>query len=95
MQQLTLDDEVKTALLTQDNFMGQLINDTIGYERFDGSVFDRMSDEQKFAFIHSYQKSLIWPDEVLRNFLVSATTFICYPAKCLIALLISKIKVAA
>ncbi|MDM7861131.1 HDOD domain-containing protein [Alteromonas sp. ASW11-36] len=67
IQQLTLDDEVKRALLTQDNFMGQLLNDTIGYERFDSSVFERMSDEQKFAFIHSYQKSLVWADEVLRN----------------------------
>lgn len=67
VQQLTLDDEVKTALLTQDNFMGQLLTDTIGYERFDGSVFAHMSDEQKFTFIHSYQKSLVWADEVLNN----------------------------
>lgn len=66
VQQLTLDGEVKTALLTQENAMGQLLLKTIGVERFDDAVFSQMTFEQRLLVNRSYRESLVWADEVLR-----------------------------
>ncbi|GAB2700940.1 HDOD domain-containing protein [Aliiglaciecola aliphaticivorans] len=69
LDSLTLSDSIKSALLFHDNDLGKLLQNTIGIERLDDKVFERLTKQELELFKKCYSQALTWTDEVM-NYLV-------------------------
>ncbi|MEP4892082.1 MAG: HDOD domain-containing protein [Aliiglaciecola sp.] len=65
LDSLTLSDSIKSALLFHDNDLGKLLQNTIGIERLDDKVFERLSKQELELFKKCYSDALKWTDEVM------------------------------
>ncbi|WJG10885.1 HDOD domain-containing protein [Aliiglaciecola sp. LCG003] len=65
LEHLKLNQEIKLALLSQNNDLGIMLKNSIGIERFDSHIFETLSNQEICSYNRCYRKALAWADEVL------------------------------
>jgi EAL and modified HD-GYP domain-containing signal transduction protein len=65
LNHLKLDNNIKAALLHEDNALGELLKNSIGVERFDSDVFEHLSSGELSLLNQCYKDALKWADGVM------------------------------